>query len=161
MAAVTIGLKMFERYTERARRVFFYARYETTQLGGYSIENEHMLLGLIRLGTGVANQIFVRANLPLEAIRQELEIPKGPPTDPAIEIPFSNETKQLLTDAAQEAEQLNEKHIGTEHLLLGLLRAEGTVAASILASNGLRLDAVRREIVTLRDDSSSGVGRST
>jgi len=139
---------MFERYTERARRVLFYARYETSQLGRYSIENEHMLLGLIRLGTGVANQIFARANLPLEAIRQKLEKQKGPPTD--IEIPFSNETKQLFTDAAHEAEQLNDKHIGTEHLLLGLLRAEGTVA-SILASNGLRLDAVRKEIAALRN----------
>ena len=141
---------MFERYTERARRVLFYARYEVSKLGSHSIENEHVFLGLIRIGEGVANQIFVRAHLPLRAIREELEIPKGPPIDPAIEIPFSSETQQLLIDVAQEADQLNDKDIGTEHLLLGLLRAEGTVAASILASNGLRLDAVRQEIATLR-----------
>ena len=99
---------------------------------------------------GVANQIFVRAHLPLRAIREELEIPKGPPIDPAIEIPFSSETQQLLIDAAREADQLNEKDIGTEHLLLALLSAEGTVAASVLASHGLRLDAVRQEIVALK-----------
>ena len=157
VVVATIGSKMFERQTEmferfsgRARRVLFYARYEVSKLGSSSLENEHVLLGLIRIGSGTANQIFDRAHLPLGAIRQELEAPKGPPINPAIEIPFSNETKKLLMDATEEADRLNDKDIGTEHLLLGLLRAEGTVAATVLASNGLRLDAVRREIVTLR-----------
>ena len=157
MVVATIGSKMFEPQTEmferfsgRARRVLFYARYEVSKLGSSSLENEHVLLGLIRIGSGTANQIFDRAHLPLGAIRQELEAPKGPPINPAIEIPFSNETKKLLMDATEEADRLNDKDIGTEHLLLGLLRAEGTVAATVLASNGLRLDAVRREIVTLR-----------
>jgi ATP-dependent Clp protease ATP-binding subunit ClpC len=150
VAAATIGPKMFERYTERARRILFFARYEAVQLGSPSIETEHLLLGLIREGKGLTSEIFARAHLPLEAIRSEIERSKRPRLDESVEIRFSPEVQLLLNLAPEEADRLNDYHVGSEHLLLGLLRGEGTVAGSILASNGLRLDAVRQEIATLR-----------
>ena len=84
--------EMFERFSGRARRVLFYARYEVSKLGSSSLENEHVLLGLIRIGSGTANQIFDRAHLPLGAIRQELEAPKGPPINPGMR--FHSATRQ-------------------------------------------------------------------
>ena len=142
---------MFERYTERARRVLFFARYEAGELGSASIRTEHLLLGLIREGKGLTSEIFARAHLPLEAIRDEIEISKGPRMDESVEIRFSPEILQLVANLApEEADRLNDHYVGSEHLLLGLLREEATVAGSILASNGLRLDAVRQEIATSR-----------
>jgi ATP-dependent Clp protease ATP-binding subunit ClpC len=154
---------MFERFTERARRVLFFARYEASQLGGESIESEHLLLGLMRERRGLINEIFDRAHVRVERIWEEIaRRSAGRPKVPtSVEMPFGDDVKRVLVMAAQEADQLNDKDIGREHLLLGLLRAEGTVAASILASNGLRFDAVRQEIVTLRAEGSSDVGRST
>jgi ATP-dependent Clp protease ATP-binding subunit ClpC len=149
---------MFERYTERARRVLFFARYETSQFGSPSIESEHMLLGLIREGKGVANQILDRSHLPLESIRNEIErravVRRKVPT--SVEIPFSDEVKRSLFFASEESDLLNDHYIGTEHLLLGLLREQTSVAGTILASHGLELGAVRREIAALRRESESG-----
>src|SRR5688572_28209163 len=71
--ATSIGTPMFERYTERARRVLFFARYEASQLGSISIETEHLLLGLIREGKGLTSRIFARSHLSLESIRKEIE----------------------------------------------------------------------------------------
>jgi ATP-dependent Clp protease ATP-binding subunit ClpC len=142
---------MFERYTERARRVLFFARYEAGELGSLSIGTEHVLLALIREGKGLTSEIFAQAHLSLEAIRGEIETGKGPRLDESVEIPLSPEMVELLVKLApEEADRLNDSHIGSEHLLLGLLRGEGTVAGSILASQGLRLDTVRQEIAALR-----------
>ena len=142
---------MFERYTERARRVLFFARYEASQLGSISIETDHLLLGLIREGKGVTGRIFARAHLPFETIRKEIEgrtvFREKVPT--SVEIPFTAEAKRVLGYAAEEADRLLHNYIGTEHLLLGILREERSVAASILLEKGMRLHAVRDDVVQL------------
>jgi ATP-dependent Clp protease ATP-binding subunit ClpC len=139
---------MFERYTERARRALFFARYEASQLGGRSIETEHMLLGLIREGKGITSRLFVRAHISLADIRQEVERRAVPQerTPVSAEIPFSAEMHGALQDTVEEADRLGHAYIGTEHLLLGLLRAHGSTAASILSDRGMQLEAVRANV---------------
>jgi uncharacterized protein (TIGR03435 family) len=144
---------MFERYSEEARRVLFYAQYEATRLGSVSIETAHLLLGLIREGPATMNRIFTKSHLPLEEIRKKLA--GGVATPEAIvagdppQLPFSAETKRVLHLAAEEADRLLHNRIIPEHLLLGILREERSVAASILTEHGLRLDKVRDDIVLL------------
>src|SRR6187401_2593983 len=138
---------MFERYTERARRVIFFARYEASQFGSTTIETEHLLLGLIREDKNLTNR-FLRNHSSIESIRKEIE---GRTTirekvSTSIDLPLSNECKRILAYAAEEAERLNHRHIGTEHLLLGILREEKCVAAEILHERGLRLVAIREEL---------------
>ena len=115
---------MFERYTERARRVLFFARYEATQLGSMSIETEHLLLGLIREGKGLTSRIFARSKLSLESIRKEIEgrTILREMVSTSGDIPFSADTNRVLQFAAEEADRLLHTYIGTEHLLLGILR---------------------------------------
>ena len=148
---------MFERYTERARRVLFFARYEASQLGSVSIETEHLLLGLIREGKGLTSRIFARSHLSLEHIRKEIEgrTVFREKVSTSVEIPFSAETKRVLQFAAEEADRLLHNYIGTEHLLLGLLREERSVAASILMEKGMRLSSVRDDIVSLLNEKTT------
>src|SRR5271170_1317690 len=138
---------MFERFTEKARRVIFFARYEASQFGSTTIETEHLLLGLIREDKNLTNR-FLRNHSSIESIRKEIE---GRTTirekvSTSIDLPLSNECKRILAYAAEEAERLNHRHIGTEHLLLGILREEKCVAAEILHERGLRLNAIREEL---------------
>lgn len=138
---------MFERYTERARRVLFFARFETSQLGGLSITPEHLLLGIVREGRGGASQIFSASGLPVEQIPAEIHrvtrVGETPPA--AVEIPFSDITKRALRFAADEADAMNHASIGTQHLLLGLLRLEGEPIVSYLARHGLTLAFSREQ----------------
>ena len=131
---------MFERYTEKARRVIFFARYEASQFGSPYIETEHLLLGLLREDKALTNR-FLRSHASVESIRKQIE---GHTTirekvSTSVDLPLSNECKRVLAYAAEEAERLSHKHIGTEHLLLGLLREEKCFAAEILHERGLRL----------------------
>jgi len=148
---------MFERYTERARRVLFFARYEATQLGSTSIETEHLLLGLIREGKGLTSRIFARSSLSLESIRKEIEgrTVFREKVSTSVDIPFSLETKHVLQFAAEEADRLLHTYIGTEHLLLGILREERSVAATILYEKGMRLASVREDIVQLLNEKTA------
>src|SRR6266478_2984393 len=148
---------MFERYTERARRVLFFARYEASQLGSISIETEHLLLGLIREGKGLTSRIFARSHLSLENIRKEIEgrTVFREKVSTSVEIPFSAETKRVLQFAAEEADRLLHNYIGTEHLLLGILREERSVAASIMMEKGMRLNTVREDIVQLLNEKTT------
>ena len=148
---------MFERYTERARRVLFFARYEASQLGSISIETEHLLLGLIREGKGLTSRIFARSSLSLESIRKDIEgrTVFREKVSTSVEIPFSTETKRVLHAAAEEAERLLHNYVGTEHLLLGLLREERCLAASILVEKGMRLSTVREDIVQLLNEKTT------
>src|SRR5664280_147911 len=135
---------MFERYTEKARRVIFFARYEASQFGSPYIETEHLLLGLLREDKALTNR-FLRSHASVESIRKQIE---GHTTirekvSTSVDLPLSNECKRVLAYAAEEAERLSHKHIGTEHLLLGLLREEKCFAAEILTERGLRLPAIR------------------
>src|SRR5256885_3169225 len=139
---------MFERYTEKARRVIFFARYEASQFGAPAIEPEHLLLGLMREDKTLTGRFFPRAQVSIESIRKEIE---GRPLlrekiSPSVELPLAPETKRVLAYAHEESDRLQHRHIGTEHLLLGLLREERSMAAEILYERGLRLNAVRDEI---------------
>jgi ATP-dependent Clp protease ATP-binding subunit ClpC len=141
------GENMFERYTEKARRVIFFARYEASQFGSPYIETEHLLLGLLREDKALTNR-FLRSHASVESIRKQIE---GHTTirekvSTSVDLPLSNECKRVLAYAAEEAERLSHKHIGTEHLLLGLLREEKCFAAEILTERGLRLPAIREEL---------------
>ena len=138
---------MFERYTEKARRVIFFARYEASQFGSPCIETEHLLLGLLREDKALANR-FLRSSASVESIRKQIEAHTTlrEKVSTSVDLPLSHECKRVLAYGAEEAERLNHKHIGTEHLLLGLLREEKCFAADILHERGLRLTQVRDEI---------------
>jgi len=138
---------MFERYTEKARRVIFFARYEASQFGSPYIETEHLLLGLLREDKALANR-FLRSHAAIESIRKQIESHTTirEKVSTSVDLPLSHECKRVLAYGAEEAERLNHKHIGTEHLLLGLLREDKSFAAEILHERGLRLSQVREEI---------------
>jgi ATP-dependent Clp protease ATP-binding subunit ClpC len=137
---------MFERYTEKARRVIFFARYEASQFGSPSIETEHLLLGLMREDKSLTNR-FLRSHSSIESIKKEIEgrtvIREKVST--SIDLPLSAECKRILAYSADEAERLRHRHIGTEHLLLGILREDKCLAAEILHERGLRLGVIREE----------------
>jgi ATP-dependent Clp protease ATP-binding subunit ClpC len=138
---------MFERYTEKARRVIFFARYEASQFGSPYIESEHLLLGLLREDKALANR-FLRSHAAIESIRKQIEshTTVREKVSTSVDLPLSHECKRVLAYGAEEAERLNHKHIGTEHLLLGLLREEKCFAAEVLHERGLRLAHVREEV---------------
>lgn len=122
---------MFERLTERARRALFFARDETSQLGSTSIDTEHLLLGLIREGKGLTDRLFADAGIGFDEIRDEVlrRVPARSKTSTSAEIPVSAAAVRVLQHAAQEADRLLHDYVGTEHLLLGLLSEQGSVAA--------------------------------
>ena len=138
---------MFERYTEKARRVIFFARYEASQFGSPYIETEHLLLGLLREDKQLANR-FLRSHAAVDSIRKQIEghTTAREKVSTSVDLPLSHECKRVLAYGAEEAERLNHKHIGTEHLLLGLLREEKCFAAEILHERGLRLSSIREEL---------------
>jgi len=139
---------MFERYTEKARRVIFFARYEASQFGAPAIEPEHLLLGLMREDKTLTARFFPRAQVSIESIRKEIEgrTLLREKISTSVELPLAPETKRVLAYAHEESDRLQHRHIGTEHLLLGLLREDRSMAAEILYERGLRLNAVRDEI---------------
>jgi ATP-dependent Clp protease ATP-binding subunit ClpC len=138
---------MFEKYTEKARRVIFFGRYEASQFGGHCIETEHLLLGLLREDKALTHR-FLRESTPVEAIRKQIEdnTVVREKVSTSVDMPLSDESRRVLGYAAEEAELLLHKHIGTEHLLLGLLREEGCFAARILNEHGVHLSSVREEL---------------
>ncbi len=147
---------MFERYTEKARRVIFFARYEASQFGSPYIETEHLLLGLLREDKALANR-FLRSHAAIESIRKQIEAQTTirEKVSTSVDLPLSHECKRVLAYAAEEAERLSHKHIGTEHLLLGLLREEKSFAAEILHERGLRLNQVREEVARSTNEKQS------
>ncbi len=142
---------MFERYTERARRVIFFARYEASQLGSRTIETEHLLLGLIRENNGLTGQLLGRSKIEPEDIRGEIEARTRvrEKISTSVEIPLSVESKRVLAYAAEEAEKMFHKYIGTEHILLGLLREKKSLASRILLEKGMRLTTAREDLLYL------------
>ena len=138
---------MFERYTEKARRVIFFARYEASQFGSPLIETEHMLLGLLREDKALTNRIL-RSHASVESIRKQIETATTicQRTSTGVDLPLSNECKRILAYAAEEAERLGHGHIGTEHLVLGTLRETKCFAAKILAERSVNLDDFREDL---------------
>src|SRR5438046_6610429 len=113
--------KMFERYTEKARRVIFFARYEASQFGAPAIEPEHLLLGLMREDKTLTGRFFPRAQVSIESIRKEIEgrTLLREKISTSVELPLAPETKRVLAYAHEESDSLQHRHIGPEHLLLG------------------------------------------
>jgi hypothetical protein len=137
---------MFERYTENARRLIFFARYEASQFGSPSIEAEYLLLGLFREDPALLKSLVPK--LAQENLRKQIEdhIPKRPQIATSVDLPLSEEAKQVLKHAAIEADELGDKHIGTEHMLLGLLREEKSFAAQLLQKCDAKLPELRAQI---------------
>jgi hypothetical protein len=137
---------MFERYTEKARRTIFFARYEASQFGCSYIESEHLLLGLLREDKALANQVLASYSK-LEAIRHSITQrgTAGLKVSTSVDLPLSHESKRVLVYAAEESERMKHQYIGTVHLLLGLLREEKSFAAQLLREQGLTLDLVREQ----------------
>jgi ATP-dependent Clp protease ATP-binding subunit ClpC len=136
---------MFEKYTGKARRVIFHARYEVSVQGSPMIETVHLLLGLLREDEALLS-IFLLSSVSAEALREQIEssIDKGERISTSIEIPLSDEAKRVLKYAAEESEGLGHAHIGAEHLLLGLLRERKSFVAEVLQKNGVNYSEVRR-----------------
>jgi len=149
---------MFERYTERSRRVIFFARYEALQYGSQVIAPEHILLGLMREDKTLSARFFpFRHVLTVDSIRRDVEerIVLRDRIPQSSELHLSPATKQILFYASDESRQLKNRHIGPEHLLLGIVREEKSIAAEILFGYGLRLNDVRDDLT--RQSGVSGV----
>ena len=138
------GQEMFERYTEKARRVIFFARYEASTLGSPYIEAEHLLLGVVREDKGPTTHFLSHKSL--VSIRRQIEqhAPAAERGSTSVDLPMSQGSKNLLAYAEEEANRLAHRSIGTDHLLLGLLRDEKSYAAQILRQFELNLDLVRQ-----------------
>jgi ATP-dependent Clp protease ATP-binding subunit ClpC len=136
---------VFERYNEAARRALFFARYEASQRGTPTIQPEHILLGVLRDGTGTVPAIFASAAVQPEHVRSDIDqrAAKAQAIPASVEIPFAPSTRRILQYAAEEADTLRHRHIGAEHLLLGILREEDPSAAFVLASRGITLAGAR------------------
>ena len=148
---------MFERYTEKARRVIFFARYEASQLGSPVIDTEHLLLGILRETANVTKLLPPGAP---QAVRAQIEAraPDRPRVPPSVDIPISNAVKRVLAYGAEEAERLNHRHIGSEHLFLGLLREKGGLAAELLEPFGVKLEQLRTNFEAINAyDAAEGV----
>jgi ATP-dependent Clp protease ATP-binding subunit ClpA len=150
---------MFERYTESARRALFFARYETSMTGSLSIESEHMLLGLLRDPGPIARRLLAGAQISSEQLRQEVEsrIAFREKVATSVEIPFSEQTRHILTYTALEADHLGHSHIGPEHMLLALLRVPESIAGAILTGHGLRLQTAREDVVAILAEGAQSV----
>jgi len=142
---------MFEKYSERARRALFFARYEASKLGSRVIESEHLLLGVLREGEESVTELLGRFQVRPEELRREIEgeRPFVERISSTAELPLSEESKKILAYAAHEAESMGHAAVGCEHLLVGILRVEGSLGMRILHQHGLDVLAVREEVETL------------
>ena len=141
---------MFERFTDRARRVIVLAQEEARMLNHNYIGTEHIMLGLIHEGEGVAAKALESLGISLDAVRQQVEeiIGQGQQA-PSGHIPFTPRAKKVLELSLREALQLGHDHIGTEHILLGLIREGDGVAAQVLVNLGADLNRVRQQVIQL------------
>jgi ATP-dependent Clp protease ATP-binding subunit ClpC len=142
---------MFDRFTDRARKVMGLARQEAQRFNHQYIGTEHILLGLIQEGSGVAANVLRNLAVDPEKIRVEVEkiVQDGPTMVTMGQLPFTPRAKKVLELASEEASNLRHNYIGTEHLLLGLIRENEGVAAQVLMNLGLKLEDVREEVLEL------------
>ena len=139
---------MFERFTDRARRVVVLAQDEARYLAHAYIGTEHLLLGLIREGDGVAARALTSLGVSFEVVRQQIvEIVGRGEGQPPGHIPFTPRAKKILELALRESRQLGHEYIGTEHILLGIVRESEGVAAQVLQRQGLTLAVVRESVL--------------
>lgn len=135
---------MFERYTEKARRIIFFARYEASQFGSRTIEAEHLLLGLTREDRPLAIALL-KTEAAIDSIRQQIEahVTKRAQISTSVDLPLSPECKRMLAYGAEEAERLNHRHITPAHLLIGILRESSSLAASMLRDRQVTIEIAR------------------
>jgi hypothetical protein len=140
--------------TEKARRVVFFARYEASQFGSPFIDTEHLLLGLLREDKELARHILLKMDY--EMARQDVDSRTKPGTkmSTTVDLPLSDHAKRALIYAAEEAERLNHRHIGTEHLLLGLVHDKAFASAEFLSRFGAHLGSLRKKVEVLGDRAS-------
>jgi ATP-dependent Clp protease ATP-binding subunit ClpC len=144
---------MFERFTDRARRVVVLAQAEARALEHDHVGTEHVLLGLVHEGRGVAAKALESLGIGLETVRQRVEEVAGRGEQaPSGRIPFTAEAKQALKLSLSESRALGHHYIGTEHLLLALLQQAESVPAQVLSGLGADLDGVREQVVRLLDE---------
>src|SRR2546427_53102 len=157
---------MYERFTDRARKVMQLANQEAQRLNHEYIGTEHILLGLVKEGSGVAANVLKNLDVDLRKIRLEVEklVQSSPEVGTPGKLPQTPRAKKVIEYSIEEARNLNHNYVGTEHLLLGLLREQEGVAAQVLMNLGLRLEDVREEVLNLlghnmeTDESSEGPG---
>ena len=155
---------MFERFTDRARKVMALANQEAQRFNHEYIGTEHILLGLVKEGSGVGANVLKNLDVDLRKVRLEVEklVKSGPDMVTMGKLPQTPRAKKVIEYAIEEARNLNHNYVGTEHLLLGLLREHDGVAAQVLMNLGLKLEEVREEVLNLlgasneNDDSNSG-----
>jgi ATP-dependent Clp protease ATP-binding subunit ClpA len=137
---------MFERYTEKARRVIFFARYEASEFGSPYIETEFLLLGMLREDKFVVKR-WLGNGAWTPVLREEIaKLYTGPKTSTSVDLPLTEESKRALAYAAEEADRLKHPHINTEHLLLGLMRDRKSLAAKFLLDRGVSQDLIREAL---------------
>jgi ATP-dependent Clp protease ATP-binding subunit ClpC len=159
---------MYERFTDRARKVMQLANQEAQRFNHEYIGTEHILLGLVKEGTGVAANVLKNLDIDLRKIRLEVEkiVQAGPDMVTMGKLPQTPRAKKVIEYSIEEARNLNHNYVGTEHLLLGLLREQEGVAAQVLMNLGLKLEDVREEVLNLlghnmdSGESTSGSGGS-
>ena len=142
---------MFDKFTDRARKVMALAREEAKRFNHEYIGTEHILLGLVKEGSGVAANVLQNLDIDLKKIRLEIEkiVQTGPDLVSVGQLPFTPRVKKVLEYAIEEARAMGHNYIGTEHQLLGLLREQEGVAAQVILNLGLKLDDVREEVIEL------------
>src|SRR6516165_8862326 len=159
---------MYERFTDRARKVMQLANQEAQRFNHEYIGTEHILLGLVKEGSGVAANVLKNLDIDLRKIRLEVEkiVQSGPDMVTMGKLPQTPRAKKVIEYSIEEARNLNHNYVGTEHLLLGLLREQEGVAAQVLMNLGLKLEDVREEVLNLlghnmdSGESTSGGGNS-
>ncbi len=142
---------MYERFTDRARKVMQLANQEAQRFNHEYIGTEHVLLGLIKEGSGVAANVLKNLDVDLRKIRLEVEklVQSGPDMVTMGRLPQTPRAKKVIEYSMEEARNLNHNYVGTEHILLGLLREQEGVAAQVLMNLGLKLEDVREEVLNL------------
>jgi ATP-dependent Clp protease ATP-binding subunit ClpC len=147
---------MWQRFTERARKVVFYAQEEAQKFGEGYVSTEHLLLGLVRESDSVAARVLEKLGVSLNRIRAEVEkqLPRGD-ARPSQDMTLTPRAKRVIDLAYDEARNLNNNYIGTEHLLLGLIREGDGLAGRVLAKLGVELEKARREVMALQDNEQS------
>ncbi|MBZ0088959.1 MAG: AAA family ATPase, partial [Thermoanaerobaculia bacterium] len=142
---------MFEKFNEKARRALFFARYEASKLGSRVIESEHVLLGILREGEETVTELFRRFHVKPDEIRREIEGERVfvERISSTAELPLSEESKKILAYAAHEAESMLHATVGSEHLLVGILRVDGSVAMRVLSQQGFDVYTLREEVLSI------------
>ncbi len=142
---------MFERFTDRARKVMALANQEAQRFNHEYIGTEHILLGLVKEGSGVGATVLKNLDIDLRKVRLEVEklVKSGPDMVTMGKLPQTPRAKKVIEYAIEEARNLGHNYVGTEHLLLGLLREKDGVAAQVLMNLGLKLEEVREEVLNL------------